>query len=66
MNIAEQDGAQALLEHLNLVLTAGALTDEAIALLVAAFEENDQQSIESKIGNLVFLIMSSPQYAIQR
>jgi uncharacterized protein (DUF1800 family) len=66
VNIVQQDGAQALLEHLNLLLTAGALNDEAIALLVSAYENDNQQDVESKIGNLVFLIMSSPQYAIQR
>ena len=70
MAIAEQEGGQALLEHLNLVLTAGALNEQAITLLVNAFEESDQQEtqqdIENKIANLVFLIMSSPQYAIQR
>lgn len=66
VTIVEQDGAQALLEHLNLLLTAGALNDEAIELLVSAYENDNQQDIESKIANLVFLIMSSPQYAIQR
>lgn len=66
VNIAEQDGAEALIEHLNILLAAGALNDEAIALLVSAYENNNQQDVESKIGNLVFLIMSSPQYAIQR
>ncbi|MDO6446729.1 DUF1800 family protein [Colwellia sp. 1_MG-2023] len=66
VSIAEEEGAQALLEHLNIVLTAGALNDQAITLLVNAFEESEQQDIESKIANLVFLIMSAPQYAIQR
>ncbi|MDT0604423.1 DUF1800 domain-containing protein [Thalassotalea castellviae] len=66
VTLAEQEGAQALLEHLNIVLTAGALNEQAITLLVNVFEENDQQDIESKIANIVFLIMSAPQYAIQR
>ncbi len=66
VNIVEQDGAQALLEHLNIVLTAGTLSEDAITLLVSAYDEDNQQNIESKIGNLVFLILSSPQYAIQR
>lgn len=66
VNLVEEEGAQALLEHLNIILTAGTLNEDAIELLVSAYEENTQQDIESKIGNLVFLIMSSPQYAIQR
>jgi len=35
-------------------------------LLEEAFESNQSEDVEAKIGNLIFLIMSSPQYAIQR
>lgn len=65
-SIVEQEGIAALLEHLNLVLTAGALDDAAITLLTQAYEVDDGQDSESKIANLIFLIMSSPQYAVQR
>lgn len=66
VTLVEQDGSEALLEHLNLVLTAGALNDEAIDLLVDAYEANEYAEPEKRIANLIFLIMSSPQYAIQR
>lgn len=66
VELAEREGTEALLEHLNLVLTAGALSDDAIALLAQAFNENLYDETNTKVANLIFLIMSSPQYAVQR
>jgi hypothetical protein len=66
VEIVEQDGIDALLEHLNITLAAGAMSDEALTLLANAYLEEEYQSDNDKIANLIFLIMSSPQYAIQR
>lgn len=66
VTLAEQEGAKALLEHLNVVLTAGALSDDAITLLEQDYNENPYDDTNTKVANIIFLIMSSPQYAIQR
>ncbi len=66
VELAETEGALALVAHLNLVLTAGALSDDAITLLVQAYQENSYEDANNKVANLIFLIMSSPQYAVQR
>ena len=66
VELVTEEGPQALLEHLNLVLTAGALNEDAISILVEAFEVEDYQDTTTKVANLIFLILSSPQYAVQR
>lgn len=66
VNLVEQDGIEALLAHLNLVLTAGALNQDALDLLAEFYNEQQYMDVKDKVANLIFLIMSSPQYAVQR
>ncbi len=65
VTLAQQSSAE-LVEHLNLVLTAGALSEEAQTLLIEHYDEEQYQNETKKIANLIFLILSSPQYAVQR
>ena len=64
--LLEEEGVEVLIEHLNLVLTAGSLSTEAKGVLRNSFDEQPWLEPNQKIGNLIYLIMSSPQYLIQR
>lgn len=64
--LLEEQGIDALLEHLNLLLTAGNLSPEAKEILRDSHNEQPWLEPNQQIGNLVYLIMSSPQYLIQR
>lgn len=64
--ILEQQGVDVLLEHLNLLLTADNLSPEAKQVLRDSYNEQPWLEPNQQIGNLIYLIMSSPQYLIQR
>lgn len=65
VSLAESDPL-ALMQQLNLILTANALSDEAIDLLVADYEAQTWAKTHERIANAIFLIMASPQYMVIR
>lgn len=64
--LLEEQGIDVLLEHLNLLLTAGNLSPEAKEILRDSYTEQPWLEPNQQIGDLIYLIMSSPQYLIQR
>lgn len=63
--LAEND-PRLLVEQLNLILTGDILTPEAVDLLVDYYGELEWAPTHERISNLIFLIMSSPQYSVIR
>ena len=60
--LADQDS---LLTHLNLILMGGSMTAEFKNILKENMNANSGLEPADQIANLVFLIMSSPQYSVQ-
>ncbi|MBU2881433.1 DUF1800 domain-containing protein [Psychrosphaera sp. B3R10] len=63
--LAESDPRQ-IIEQLNLILTGDILTTDAIDLLVDYYGELEWAPTHERISNIIFLIMSSPQYSVIR
>ncbi|NVK25079.1 MAG: DUF1800 family protein, partial [Gammaproteobacteria bacterium] len=59
-----EEGTEVMMQRLNLVLTGGALSQEAIDILVESYDEQTWLEPNDAVANSIFLIMSSPQYAI--
>jgi len=55
-----------LLDHLDMLLLGGTMNDEMRVILTAAFDETSEQEVNERLSNLLFLIMISPQYTVQR
>ena len=55
-----------LLEHLNILLMAGGMTDDMHAILTDMHNETINDKPSERVAELVFLIMNSPQYAVQK
>lgn len=55
-----------LLEHLNILLMAGSMTDEMREILTDMHNENVYGQPSERVADLVFLIMNSPQYSVQK
>ena len=55
-----------LIEHLNMLLLGGTMSDETRTIFIEAFEETNGQEVNVRLSNLLFLIMISPQYTVQR
>lgn len=55
-----------LLEHLNILLMAGGMTDEMRSVLTDMHNENIYGQPAERVADLVFLIMNSPQYSVQK
>lgn len=66
--IALLSDAQALLDHLDLVLMAGQMPDNMKQVLIDEFQSNDFKKLSDfkKVTHLLFLIVNTPQYAIQK
>ena len=60
------DNTNELLEHLNMLLLGGTMNDEMRAILTEAFDKTSEQEVNDRLSNLLFLIMISPQYTVQR
>ncbi|PCH97093.1 MAG: hypothetical protein COB83_03330 [Gammaproteobacteria bacterium] len=60
------DDTNELLEHLNMLLLGGTMSDEMRAILTEAFDKTNAQEVNERLSNLLFLIMISPQYTVQR
>jgi len=60
------DDTNKLLEHLNMMLLGGTMSDEMRTILTQAFNNSNEQEINDRLSNLLFLIMISPQYTVQR
>jgi uncharacterized protein (DUF1800 family) len=50
---------------LNLVLMANTMSDEMQHILLQAYQQNDN-NLDEKLAELVFLVFNSPQYIVQR
>ncbi len=55
-----------LLEHLDMLLLGGTMSDEMRTILAEAYDNSGDQDINDRLSNLLFLIMISPQYTVQR
>jgi len=55
-----------MIAALNLVLTANTLSEEAMLILEEEYQAMTWAEDKDKVANLIFLIMASPQYAVQR
>lgn len=55
-----------LLKQLNMLLFGGSMSDEMRIILTEAFNRTVNQDINERLSNLLFLIMVSPQYIVQR
>lgn len=64
--IALLDDTDSLIEHLNLILMAGGMSENYQQLLKQFHQSTEGWEPADRIANLVFMIMSSPQYAVQR
>jgi uncharacterized protein (DUF1800 family) len=60
------DDTSALLAHLNMLLLGGTMSDEMRTILTEAFDQTVAQEVNDRLSNLLFLIMISPQYTVQR
>jgi uncharacterized protein (DUF1800 family) len=64
--VALINDTEALIEHLNLLLMAGQMSEGVKEILSETHEATAEFNANDRIANLVFLIMSSPQFAVQR
>ncbi|MBU3005549.1 DUF1800 domain-containing protein [Paraglaciecola arctica] len=55
-----------LLERLNILLMAGGMTDEMRKILSDMHDETVNAQPAERVADLVFLIMNSPQYSVQK
>lgn len=55
-----------LLKRLNMLLLGGTMSDEMRIILMNAFDKTADQDINERLSNLLFIIMVSPQYIVQR
>jgi hypothetical protein len=64
--IALANSPDDLLTHLNILLMAGSLSDSMREILLVGYEQTAGFEPIDRVTNLIFLIMSSPQYVIQK
>ncbi|MBL4631259.1 MAG: hypothetical protein JKY14_08920 [Paraglaciecola sp.] len=55
-----------LLERLNILLMAGSMTDEMREILTDMHDQTINAQPSDRVAELVFLIINSPQYAVQK
>lgn len=60
------DNIDDLLERLNILLLAGGMTDDMREILADLHQENSHLTAAEQVADLVFIIMNSPQYAVQK
>jgi uncharacterized protein (DUF1800 family) len=64
--IALVNNVDDLLERLNILLMAGGMTDEMREILKDMHNQTIDAPPSERVADLVFLIMNSPQYAVQK
>ena len=70
--LALADDAQALVDHLDLLLTASTLTEPTRDLIIehiqAAIDNDDGEAedLRDRVQEAVLLVMASPEYLVQR
>jgi len=60
------DDTDKLLTHLNMLLLGGTMNTQMQEILTEAFNKTSDQAVNDRLTNLLFVIMISPQYTIQR
>ena len=60
------EDTQALIDYLNVLLFGGLLQPEEQAIFTDAYQATAEENINYRLSNLLFLMMSSPQYNVQR
>ena len=60
------DDTNKLLAHLNMLLLGGTMSAEMQEILIEAFNKTSDQEVNDRLSNLLFVIMISPQYTVQR
>lgn len=70
LNLSEEmqlvDNTHALLDRLDLLLMAGSMDDNTREVLADTLAFTQDYSAFERVTNLIFLIMSSPQYSVQK
>jgi len=64
--IAMLDTPQVLIDHLGLLFMGGSMPQGMQETLIEVLEETDTWKPEDRVANLVFLLLASPQYAVQK
>lgn len=64
--LALADDPEQLISHLDILLMAGQMSDEMRDIIFAEYTQTLTFEPIDRITNLIFLIMSSPQYSIQK
>jgi uncharacterized protein (DUF1800 family) len=60
------DDTDKLLDYLNILLFSGNMGDEARNIFKNAYQQTSEDEITDRLTNLLFLMMVSPQYAVQQ
>lgn len=60
------DDTDALLAQLNMLLLGGSMSEQMRTILTDSFNKTANQDINERLSNLLFIIMVSPQYIVQR
>lgn len=60
------DNTEQLLAHLNMMLLGGKMSEPMQVILTQAFDETAGQEINARLSNLLFMIMISAQYTVQK
>lgn len=60
------DDTEKLLTHLNMLLLGGTMSTQMQDILTEAFNKTSDQAVNDRLSNLLFIIMISPQYTVQR
>ncbi len=67
--LADDDYLHQLVDRLNLILAHGRLTDRTTQLITDAlreFPKNDQEDLEQRVRIAIYLVMSAPEFLINR
>lgn len=57
---------ESLVQRLNILLMSGSMSEQMKTILIEALAQNEIDDDDQKVANLIFLVMNSPQYAVQK
>jgi len=60
------DDTNQLLDYLDMLLLGGTMSDDMRTILTEAFDSTSGDEVNDRLSNLLFLVMVSPQYTVQR